>query len=71
MVVGLVYAWCGINIILTVMELHDYSLGKALINIILTLVCFILVIAFVLILYVLGYQLISYLVNVMKEVAIR
>ena len=71
MVVGLVYAWCGINIILTVMELHDYSLGKALINIILTLVCFILVIAFVLILYVLGYQLISYLVNVIKEVAIR
>ena len=71
MVVGLVYAWCGINIILTVMELHDYSLGKALINIILTLVCFILVIAFVLILYVLGYQLVSYLVNVIKEVAIR
>ena len=71
MVVGLIYAWCGINIILTVMELHDYSLGKALINIILTLVCFILVIAFVLILYVLGYQLISYIVNVFKEVAIR
>ena len=71
MVVGLVYAWCGINIVLTVMELHDYSLGKALINIILTLVCFILVIAFVLILYVLGYQLISYLVNVFKEVALR
>ncbi len=71
MVVGLVYAWCGINIILTVMELHDYSLGKALINIILTLVCFILVIAFVLILYVLGYQLVSYIVNVVKEVAIR
>ena len=71
MVVGIIYAWCAINIVLTVMELHDYSLGKAIINIILTLVCFILVIAFVLILYVLGYQLISYLVNVIKEVAIR
>lgn len=71
MVVGFVYAWCGINIILTVMELHDYSFGKALVNIILTLVCFILAIAFVLILYVLGYQLISYITSVFKEVSIR
>ena len=71
MVVGLVYAWCGINIILVIMELHDYSLWKAIINILLTLVCFVLAIAFVFILYVLGYQLISYIVTVFKEVAIR
>ena len=71
MVVGFIYAWCGVNIILTVMELHDYSLGKALINIILTLVCFILAIAFVLILYVLGYQLVSYIISLFKEAMIR
>ena len=68
MAVGIVYAWCGINLVLTVMELHDYSLWKALINILLTLVCFILVIAFAIILYILGYQLFSYLVGVFKEV---
>ena len=66
-IVGLVYAWCGVNILLTVMELHDYSLGKAIINILLTLVCFILVIAFAFILYVLGYQLVMYIVSVIKE----
>ncbi len=66
--VGIVYAWCGVNIVLTVMELHDYSLWKALINILLTLVCFILVIAFAIILYILGYQLFSYLFGVIKEV---
>ena len=71
MVVGVIYAWCGINIILTVMELHDYSFWKAIINILLTLVCFILLIAFVLILYVLGYQLFSYLFGVFREVSIR
>ena len=71
MVVGLVYLWCGINIVLTVMELHDYSLGKAIINILLTLVCFILVIAFVIILYVLGYQLVSYLGSIFKEAMLR
>lgn len=71
MVVGIVYAWCAINIVLTVMELHDYSLWKALINILLTLVCFVLLIAFVIILYVLGYQLFSYLANIIKEVIIR
>ena len=71
MVVGIVYAWCGINIILTVMELHDYSLWKAIINILLTLVCFVLIIAFVIILYVLGYQLISYFANLIKEAIIR
>lgn len=71
MVVGVIYAWCGINIVLTVMELHDYSLWKAIINIILTLVCFILIIAFVFIIYVLGYQLFSYIVSVFKEVVIR
>ena len=71
MIVGLIYAWCAINIILVIMELHDYSLWKALINILLTLVCFILAIAFAFILYVLGYQLISYLISVFKELAIR
>ena len=71
MVVGVVYAWCGINIVLTIMELHDYSLGKALINILLTLVCFVLALAFVIILYVLGYQLFSYLGSVIKEATIR
>ena len=71
MVVGIVYAWCAINIVLVVMELHDYSLGKALINILLTIVCFVLVIAFVIILYVLGYQLLSYIIGVFKEVALR
>ena len=68
MAVGIVYVWCGINIVLTVMELHDYSLWKAIINILLTLVCFILIIAFAIILYILGYQLFSYLVGVFKEV---
>ena len=71
MVVGLLYAWCGINVVLVIMELHDYSLGKAIVNILLTLVCFILAIAFVFILYVLGYQLLSYIITVFKEVAIR
>ena len=68
---GLIYLWCGVNIVLTVMELHDYSLGKAIINILLTLVCFVLVIAFVFILYVLGYQLFNYLFSIFKEVAAR
>ena len=71
LVVGLVYAWCGINIVLTIMELHDYSLWKALINILLTLVCFILIIAFVFILYVLGYQLFQFLGSVIKEALIK
>ena len=71
LVVGLVYAWCGINIVLTIMELHDYSLWKAIINILLTLVCFILIIAFVFILYVLGYQLFQFLGSVIKEALIR
>ena len=68
---GFIYLWCGVNVVLTVMELHDYSLGKAIINILLTLVCFILVIAFVFILYVLGYQLFHYLISIFKEVASR
>ncbi len=68
---GLIYLWCAVNIVLTVMELHDYSFGKAIINILLTLVCFILVIAFVFILYVLGYQLFNYIFSIFKEVAAR
>lgn len=71
MVVLLVYAWCGINIFLTIMELHDYTFWKALINIILTLVCFVLLIAFVIVLYVLGYQLITYISGVIKELILR
>ena len=71
MVVGLVYIWCAINVILVIMELHDYSLWQAIVNILLTLVCFVLAIAFAFILYVLGYQLISYLISVFKELAIR
>ena len=71
MVMTIVYAWCAINIVLTVMELHDYSFWKAILNIILTLVCFILVIAFALIVYVLGYQLFAYLSGVLKEVMMR
>jgi len=71
MAVGIVYAWCVINIILTIMELHDYSLGKAIINILLTLVCFILIIAFVLIIYVLGYQLFTYLGSLFREAMVR
>ena len=66
-----VYAWCGINIILVIMELHDYSLGKAIVNILLTLVCFVLLLAFALILYALGYQLATYLGSVIQEVTTR
>ena len=71
MVIGVMYAWCGFNIVFTVMELHDYSLWKAIINILLTLVCFVLVIAFAFILYVLGYQIFHYFANVLKEVTMR
>lgn len=71
LVVGIVYAWCGINIILTIMELHDYSFWKAIINILLTLVCFILVIAFAFIIYVLCNQLFTYIGSVIREVIIR
>ena len=71
MVEFVIYAWCGINIILTVMELHDYSFWKALLNILLTLICFVLVLAFVAIIYVLGYQLVTYVIGVIKEVLIR
>ncbi|MCR5491253.1 MAG: hypothetical protein K6F32_03895 [Bacilli bacterium] len=66
-----VYIWCGVNLVLTVMELHDYSLGQALINILLTVVCFVLLIAFALILYALGYQLFSYFGSVIQEVFTR
>ena len=41
MIVGFVYLWCAVNVVLVIMELHDYSLWKAIVNILLTLVCFI------------------------------
>ncbi len=66
-----IYAWCGINVILTIMELHDYSFWKALINILLTVICAVLIVAFVVILYVLGYQLITYLIGAGKEIILR
>ena len=67
--IAAVYIWCAINIFLTIMELHDYSFWKAVKNILLTLVCFVLVIAFAFIIYMLGYQLITYLISVFKELA--
>ena len=63
----LLYAWCGINVLLTVMELHDYSLWQAIINLLLTAVCFILLLAFALMLYALGYQLFTYLGSIIQE----
>lgn len=60
------YGWCGINVIMTIMELHDYSLPKALLNIFLTVICLVLAIAFLFILYVLGYQLIEFLIGLFK-----
>lgn len=63
---GLTYLWCGVNIIMTIMELHDYSLPKALLNIILTVICLVLAVAFLFILYVLGYQLIEFLIGLFK-----
>ena len=66
-----IYVWCGINIILTVMELHDYSFWQAILNIILTAVCFVLMLAFAIILYALGYQLVTYFGSVIKEVTTR
>ena len=71
MVEFVIYAWCAINIILTIMELHDYSFLQALINIFLTVLCLVLILAFVAILYVLGYQLVTYLIGVFKEVLLR
>ncbi|MBQ4255593.1 MAG: YIP1 family protein, partial [Bacilli bacterium] len=66
-----VYIWCGANIIFTVMELHDYSFWQAILNILLTLVCFVLILAFALILYALGYQLFSYLGSLITEAFTR
>ena len=60
------YGWCGINVIMTIMELHDYSLPKALLNIFLTVICLVLAIAFIFILYVLGYQLIDFFIGLFK-----
>ena len=71
MVEFVIYGWCGINIFLTIMELHDYSFWQAVVNILLTVICFILLLAFVAILYVLGYQLVTYIIGVIKEVAVR
>ena len=62
----LCYLWCGVNVIMTVMELHDYSLPKALLNILLTVICLVLAIAFIFILYVLGYQLIEFIISLFK-----
>ena len=66
-----VYIWCGINVLLTIMELHDYTFWQAIVNVILTTVCFVLLLAFALILYALGYQLSMYLGSVFKEVFTR
>ena len=64
------YIWSGINIFLTIMELHDFTFWKAVKNILLTIVCFILVIAFAFILYMLAYQLVGYIISVCQELAL-
>lgn len=65
--IGLVYVWCGINVFLTVEELHDYSFGQAVKNILLTLFAFFMLVLFVIVIYMLGYQLVNYFGNLIRE----
>lgn len=64
----LMYGWCAINIILVIMELHDYNLWKTIKNIILTAVCVVFALAMAFIIYMLAYQLIVYIITVIKEI---
>lgn len=61
------YGWSAINVFLTVQELHDYSFWGAVKNILLTVFAMFMLALFLIVIYMLGYQLYSYVYSIIKE----
>lgn len=65
---AVIYGWCGVNVILMIMELHDYGFWQAIKNILLTVIAALIAVAFAFILYMLAYQFVSYVISIFREI---
>jgi len=68
---NLVYAWTGLMFVIMVKEIHNYSFGETVRNILLTLFTMALMLLTGYILYVLFFQLFDFLAAIWREVQLR
>ena len=62
------YGWSGICLFRAIMELHDYSFGKTVKNILLTVFAFAMALLFIIVLRMLFAQLFGYTGSILGEV---
>ncbi len=67
----LIWVWSIFNIIMMLKEIHNYTVKELILNIILTFVAIIVLILLALVIYILANQLIQFIVNLIKEGAMR
>lgn len=63
----LMYAWMAINLFRSIAELHDYSFGGTIKNILLTAFCFAMVLLFIIVIRMLATQLFGYFFELFTE----
>ena len=66
-----IWAWSIFNIILMLKEIHNYTVKELILNIILTFVAIVVLILLALVIYILANQLIQFIINLIKEGAMR
>ena len=67
----IIWAWSIMNVIIMLKEIHNFTVKELIINILLTVVAIIVMILLFLVIYILANQLIQFIVNLIKEGAMR
>lgn len=62
------YAWMGINMFRSIAELHDFTFGKTVKNLLLSACCFAMVILFAIVIAMLATQLFGYFYQLISEI---
>lgn len=65
------FIWSGLLLIYSIKETHNYSVPQTIVNMILTLFMLLILILAILILYVMGYQIVTFIEDIIKEAIIN
>ncbi len=64
----LIITWCGMNIFIMVMQIHDYEFGEAVTNLILTVVTMMIILVVLIIIYILAKEAVGFFGAIIEEV---
>ena len=67
----IIWAWSIMNVIIMLKEIHNFTIKELIINLLLTIVAIVVMILLFLVIYILANQLIQFIVNLIKEGAMR